>query len=159
PPPRARNANIGFFESIGLGSFEAAFFAVTLILGGIACLVMQDYWHAIVIGLGALWVFVASWALIVRAFIKHWAWGLAYLFVPFAQLIYIVVDLRNAGKSLVLMLVGIAAMITPIQTESFKQSPIYDQYAVIRDDIQQQIDQQKQEMEQQREQKLDQFDE
>lgn len=158
-PRIVQQSKVGFFESFGLGSFEAAFFAVTLILGGIACAVMMDYWHVIVMGLGLLWIIAAGFALVVRAFMKHWAWGLVYLFVPLGQLVYIVVDLQNAYKALVLTLVGIAAFITPVQTESFQNSPVYEHYDEVISRIQEEIDRQQQEMEEKRNEKLDPLEE
>lgn len=158
-PRIVQQSKVGFFESFGLGSFEAAFFAVTLIIGGIACAIMREYWHVIVMGLGCLWIFAASWALVVRAFIKHWGWGLAYIFIPFAALVYIIVDLKNAYKAIVLSLVGIAAIITPTRTSSFVESPVYEMYEEQQKVIEEWIEQQNQEMEQQRNEKLDQFDE
>ncbi|MGE9295707.1 MAG: DUF4339 domain-containing protein [Puniceicoccales bacterium] len=151
---------VGFFESIGLGSFEAAFFAIVLVLSAIACLLQPVYWHAIVMGAGLFTFVVAEIAWIVRAFLKHWAWGLAVFFFFFpAALIYLFFDLRNAGKSLVLMLVGIAAIITPITFPSFRDSPVYKYYEVFYDEFQAELERQQQEIEQTRSQQFDQFGE
>ncbi len=157
-PRIVAQSKVGFFESFGLGSFESAFFAVTLILGGIACAVMRDYWHAIVIGVGCLWMFAAGIALTVRAFIKHWAWGLAYLLIPFAALVYIIVDLKNAYKAVVLYFVGLAACIATIQSPSFRESPLWEYFEEYQQMIEEEIQRQQQEIEESRNQRTDQYE-
>ncbi|WP_309398150.1 GYF domain-containing protein [Cerasicoccus maritimus] len=157
-PRIVAQSKVGFFESFGLASFESAFFAVTLILGGIACAIMLKYWHAIVIGVSCLWMFVAGIALIVRAFMKHWGWGLAYLFIPFAALVYIVVDLKNAYKPVVLYIVGLAAFFTTIQSPSFQESPLFEYVEEYQQMIDEEIQKQQQEMEERRQERTKEFD-
>ncbi|MEO0796071.1 MAG: DUF4339 domain-containing protein [Verrucomicrobiota bacterium] len=147
---------VGFFESIGLGSFESAFFAVMLVLAGIGSVIKMEYWHAIVMGAGVLMVLAGQIAWLVRAFMKHWAWGIAvFLLSPLAALIYLVVDLKNAGKSFVLVVVGIAAIITPTTFSSFATSPIADPYNEIMGQYQDFIENYQQEIEQSRQEKED----
>lgn len=160
-PSRPKDrSQIGFFESFGLNSFETAFFAVTLILGGITAAFMLPYWHAVVICLGMVWIFGAGLGLVIHAFQRHWIWGLVYLFVPFiGQLAYIIVDFGRAYKSLVLMLVGIAAVYATPMLPGFQQSPIFDHYEEYQQEMQKMIEQQQQEMEEKRNERLDEFEE
>jgi len=148
-----------FLESIGLGTFESAFFALVAVVAGIACAVKLEYWHGIVMGAGLFTIVVGQFAMIVRAFIKHWGWGLAVLFIPFAVWVYIVVDLKNAGKSLLLIIVGVAAVITPTQTGDFEQSPIYEHYEEFAEAFREEIEKQQEEMERDRNERLEPFNE
>ncbi|WP_269538817.1 GYF domain-containing protein [Cerasicoccus fimbriatus] len=158
-PRIVAQSKVGFFESFGLGSFESAFFAITLVLGGIACAIKFDYWHTIVIGVGFLWMFAAGIALIVRAFMRHWGWGLVYLLVPFGALVYIIVDIKSAFKPLLLYVVGLAACIAAVQSPGFEESPLFEFYQEYAEQIEAEIEKQQQEMEESRNERLDQFSE
>ncbi len=152
-------SKLGFYESIGLRSFESAFFATTLVLGGIGCLVAMSYWHAIAIGVASLWIIASGFALIVRAFLKHWAWGLAYLLVPvLGQLAYIIVDLQNAYRAVVLYIVGVAAIFAVIKAPGFEESPLYEHYEQMEQIIQREIEEQQQQMEEQRQDPMEQLE-
>lgn len=158
-PPPARGASVGFFERIGLHSFESAFFAVTAVLGGVTAAFMFDHWHTIVIALGLLWSLAAGVALVVRAFLKNVVWGLVVLFIPgIGSLIYIIVDLHNAYKPVVLHILGMAAIITAVKSPGFENSPLFEYFEEYEQQMQQMIDEQQQQMEKERNDKLDQFE-
>jgi len=144
----------GFFESFGLTSFESAFFAVMLVITGIASLVKMEFWHGMVIAAGFFTVIAAQFAWMVRAFIKHWGWGLAVLVIPMAAWVYLFFDFKNASKSLALLLVGVAAIITPISLPSFQQSPLYEYFEELKGTIDAEIERQQQEIENRSEERL-----
>lgn len=77
--------------------------------------------------LGALGSLVFGIWLMITAFQKHILWGLAYLFLPFASLVYVVMNWDRSSKPFLLGLVAAGVMVggifaSPTLQEGFKKS-------------------------------------
>ena len=66
----------------------------------------MDILGMILFGVGALGTLVFGIWLLVTAFQKSIVWGLAYMFLPFASLVYVVMNWDRASKP---FLMGLAA--------------------------------------------------
>lgn len=76
--------------------------------------------------LGALGSFIFGIMILITAFQKHILWGLAYLFLPFASLIFVVMNWDRASKPFLLgLLSGAIAIggvfVSPTLQESLKE--------------------------------------
>ena len=83
---------------------------------------------------GMILVLVASLAMIVTgiwmivcAFRKAWWWGLLYIFIPFAAMVYIFVDWKKVAKPFLislasLIVLGVGVAISPSMQKAFTQS-------------------------------------
>lgn len=59
------------------------------------------------IGIGGLTMLVSGIWLMILAFKKHILWGLAYIFVPFASLVFVCMNWDRAGKPFLISLVAV----------------------------------------------------
>jgi len=71
----------------------------------------MDILGMILFGLGALGSFVFGIWLLITAFQKHVLWGLAYIFLPFAAIVFVCMNWDRAGKPFLLGLLATAALI------------------------------------------------
>lgn len=88
----------------------------------------MDIVGIILIGLGALAMAVSGVWLIVVAFQKSIVWGLCYLFVPFAGLVFICMNWDRASKPFLLNLLavvvcGAGVFMSPSIRESITNPP------------------------------------
>ncbi len=84
----------------------------------------MDILGLILFGLGALGTFVFGIWLLVTAFQKHVLWGLAYIFLPFAAIVYVCMNWNRAAKPFLLGLLASALMFGGIFMSPTIQSAI-----------------------------------
>jgi FtsH-binding integral membrane protein len=81
----------------------------------------------ILMGVGMLGAAVGGIWLIVCAFQKGIVWGLCYMFVPFAALVYVVVDFRKAWRPAAIHVVSVlvalgGVVISPNMQDAFAKA-------------------------------------
>ena len=81
----------------------------------------------ILAGIGLLGALVGGIWLIVCAFQKSIVWGLCYMFVPFACLVYIILDFRKAWKPFAIHTVSILVVfgglvLSPTMQDAFSKA-------------------------------------
>jgi len=124
-PPAARKRP-GLLESFGLRTFEAIFAAGSLLVLGAAAFAAPFHWTTSIIVCGLIWVAVALVVLVIRAFMRHWAWGLGCLFVPFALIAYVIVDRKKALGGAVLLGAGVLMAGGTLLLPQYEQSELAD---------------------------------
>jgi hypothetical protein len=68
----------------------------------------------LVLVVGMVLAFAGGLWLLIVAFRQSILWGLAYMFVPFAALVFIIVHWQEAKKPFLVLLLGLALMVGPV---------------------------------------------